>query len=316
MVNKKFPDSYKRGYLKVSGGHELYFELYGNPKGVPVLFFHGGPGGGFSDKHKQYFNPKKHNIIFFDQRGSGRSKPFASLKNNTTQDLIKDSKLLLDHLKFKKVLLFGGSWGSTMALLFAINYPEMVTGMLLRGIFMGTKDEIKHYIGGGAKKHFPDVWDRFMSHVPIQRRDQIIEYYLEQMQSEDENVKEKHLYEWAFYEYSISKLKFSIRQIEKEFKTDKSYRSLSPIEAHYMLNNCFLEDKFILKNTKKIEQIPTVIVQGRYDYVCPPEYAYSLYKKLKKAQIYFVTAGHSGSDPEIKKKLIEEMEKVRQNYEK
>ena len=175
---------------------------------------------------------------------------------------------------------------------------------------MASKEEIKHYIGGGAIIHFPDVWERFVNLVPENKRDNIIEYYLSQMHSEDEKVKELHLYEWSFYEYSISQLKFNPAKIEKEFKTDKSYRSLSPIEAHYMINNCFLEDNYILKNTKKIEHIPTVIVQGRYDYVCPPKYAYTLYKKLKNAKLYLVTSGHSGYDPETHKKLIEEMEKV------
>lgn len=306
----KFPTSYKKGYIKVSGGHRLYYELYGNPKGIPVLFFHGGPGGGFNEKHKQYFNPKKHNVIFFDQRGSGKSKPFASLKNNTTKDLLKDSKFLLNYLGINKTFLFGGSWGSTMALLFAIGNPKMVTGMLLRGIFMGTKEEIKHYIGGGVAKHFPEIWERFISYVPKIKRGKIAEYFLKQMQSKDRKIKEKYLYEWAFYEYSISQLKLSLSQIEKEFKTDKSYRSLSPIEAHYMMNNCFIEDKYILKNIKKITNIPTVIIQGRYDYVCPPEFAYLLYKKMKNAKIHFATAGHSGSDPEIKNRLIKEMEKI------
>lgn len=312
-MNKRkstFPASYKNGYLKVPGGHELYYELYGNPKGVPVLFFHGGPGGGISEKQKGYFNPKKHNVIFYDQRGSGKSKPFASLQNNTTQDLILDAKRLLDKLGFKNVFLFGGSWGSTMALLFAIAYPKMVAGMMLRGVFMATKEEIKHYIGGGAETHFPDVWERFMNLVPDNKKSNIIDYYLSQMHTENEEIKEKHLYEWSFYEYSISQLKYNPSQIEKEFKKDKSYRSLSPIEAHYMLYDCFLKDNYILNNTKKIENIPTVIVQGRYDYVCPPKYAYALHKKMKNSKLYFVTAGHSGYDPEIHKKLIEEMEKV------
>lgn len=310
MVKQKFPASYKKGYLNVPGGHELYYELYGNPKGVPVLFFHGGPGGGISEKQKGYFNPQKHNVIFYDQRGSGKSKPFASLENNTTQDLISDAKRLLDNLGLKKVFLFGGSWGSTMALLFTIAYPKMVTGMMLRGVFMATKEEVKHYIGGGAVTHFPDVWERFMSLVPESKKNNIIEYYLSQMHAENDETKEKHLYEWSFYEYSISQLEFNPSKIEKELKADKSYRSLSPIEAHYMLNNCFLKDNFILKNARKIENIPTVIVQGRYDYVCPPKYAYSLHKKLKNSKLYFVIAGHSGYDPEIHKKLVEEMEKI------
>lgn len=289
----------------------MYYELYGNPKEIPVLFFHGGPGSGFHDKHKVFFNSKKHNVIFFDQRGSGKSTPFASIRNNTTQDLVSDSKKLLDYLGFNKVFLFGGSWGSTMALLFAIEYPQMVTGMFLRGIFLATHKEIyEYYLGGNVKTYFPEVWERFVSLVPKEKRSEMVKFYLEKMHSKDEEEREKYLYEWSFYESSIMTLKFDPEGLIKEFKRDKSYRSLSPLEAHYMLNNCFLEEDFILKNIKKIPNVPITIVQGRYDMVCPPITAYNLYKSLPSSKLYLVTAGHHGSDLAIKKKTIEEMEKI------
>ena len=311
MIRKsRFPAPYKKGYFKVSGGHELYYELYGNPKGMPVLFFHGGPGGGFSEKHKASFNPKKHNVLFFDQRGSGKSKPFASIENNTTQDLISDAKKLLDFIGFKKVFVFGGSWGSTLALLFAIQYPKLVTGLLLRGIFLASNDEMVsyYYPGNAVKFFFPEVWERFISLVPENKRPKTIEYYLEKMLNGPD--KEKYLYEWCLYESCVISIDYDLEKTEKEIKKDDTYKAVSILEAHYFVNNSFLEDNFILKNANKLKNIPTVIVQGRYDVVCPPLYAHKLSQKMPHAKIHYVKSGHSGSDPATKKKLIEEMEKV------
>lgn len=312
MVKKKFPPSYKSGYLKVSGGHEIYYELYGNPKGLPVLFFHGGPGGGFEDKHKAFFDPKKHNVLFFDQRGAGKSMPFASIKNNTTHDLIADARKLLDLVGFSKVFIFGGSWGSTLALLFAIKYPKMVKGLLLRGIFLGSKDEyISFYQTGDAIRYlFPGEWERFISLVPAIERSNVVQYYLNKMSSKDPVESEKYLYEWCLFEGCLMSIDHNVEATEKEIKKDETYKALSFLEAHYFVNNCFLEDNYILKNLENIQRIPTVIVQGRYDVVCPPLYAYKLHKALKNSKLYFVKAGHSSADNEIRKKLIEEMSKV------
>lgn len=311
MANSKFPASYKFGYLKVTGGHEIYYELYGNPRGVPVLFFHGGPGSGFEEKHKAFFDPKKHNVLFFDQRGAGKSKPFASIENNTTWDLIEDAKKLVDLVGFKKVFVFGGSWGSTMALLFAIKYPKMVTGLLLRGIFLGTTDELVtyYYPGDAINFFFPEVWERFISLVPENKKTHALEYYFEKMTSNDKD-KERYLYEWCLYESSVLSIDHDVSKTEKEIGKDDSYKAISILEAYYFVNNCFLEKNFILKNADKIKHIPTVIVQGRYDVVCPPKYAYMLQKALKTSKLYFVKAGHSSSDIEINKKLVEEMDKI------
>lgn len=311
MAKKKFPASYKSGYLSVSGGHEIYYELYGNPKGVPVLFFHGGPGGGFEEKHKAFFDPKKHNVLFFDQRGAGKSKPFASIENNTTWDLIEDAKKLVDFIGFKKVFVFGGSWGSTMALLFAIKYPKMVNGLLLRGIFLGSADELDsfYYPGDAISFFFPEVWERFISLVPENKRSHALEYYFEQMCSAGKD-KKKYLYEWSIYESCVLSIDHDVAATEKELQKADSYKALSILEAYYFVNKCFLEDNYILNNIDKIQHIPTVIIQGRYDVVCPPRYAYKLHEALKDSKLYFVKAGHSGSDSEIKRKLIEEMSKV------
>ena len=299
---------YKKGYFKVSKIHSLYYELYGNPKGKLVLFLHGGPGGGFSERDKRFFNPKKYNLILFDQRGSGRSKPFASLEENTTFDLVEDIRKLLEFFKIKKIFLFGGSWGSTLALVYAIKYPKTVSGMLLRGIFLCSKEDKKHYFGGGIKNFFPDIWERFISNVPKKYRNEnnIPSYYLKMMNSKNKKIKEKYTFEWAYYEMSILKLKTKEGKILKLMK-EGSYKSLAPLEAYYLKNNCFISNNYILNNCDKISNIPISIIHGRYDFVCPAINAFKLHSKLKNSKLYIVCAGHSSSEKEIEKRLISEM---------
>ena len=204
-MSEKINHTYKTGYLKVSPIHSLYYECYGNPNGKPVLFLHGGPGAGFSDDSSRFFNPDIFNVIFFDQRGASRSLPFGNIEENTTQDLINDINQLLDFLNIEKVLLFGGSWGSTLALVYAIQNVERVTGMLLRGIFLGDKASVDYFINGGVKAQFSEVWERFESLVPPNERGNIPRYYLEKMLSEDETISNRFAYEWAYYEMSIYK---------------------------------------------------------------------------------------------------------------
>jgi len=306
VKKKKLYKSYKNGYLKVSDGYKIYYELYGNPRGKPVIFVHGGPGGGFSEEDKRFFNPKIFNVILFDQRGSGKSKPFASLKANTTAKLVQDMKKLLEFLGIKKIFLFGGSWGSTLSLVYAIKHPETISGILLRGIFLGTDKEIRYSYNGGVKRFFPEIWERFISNVPGKYRKNPVSYYLKKMKSKNPKVKEKYTFEWAYYEMSLLKLKSNQEEIKRELKR-YSYKSLAPIEAHYFKNHCFLPDNYILKNAYKLSKIPISIIQGRYDFVCPPINAYKLHKKLKNSKLHFVFAGHSSSEKEIEKKLISEM---------
>ena len=299
---------YKKGYLKVSDGHKLYYELCGNAKGKPVLVLHGGPGAGINAKMRCYFNPKVWNIILFDQRGAGKSKPFASTKANTTQKLVQDIDILLKVLKIKKVFLFGGSWGSTLALVYAIRNPEKIAGMLLRGIFLASKEEIDYFYKGGVKNHFPDAWERFVKIVPKKYQNNIINYYFKQMNSENNKIKNKFTYEWAYYEMSLLKIKSDKKQIEKMMK-EYNYKSLSMLEAYYMRNNCFLPNNYILNNINKIAKIPVSIVHGRYDIVCPVINAFKLHKKLKNSVLNVVLAGHAASEPEIIDKLVSEMQR-------
>jgi len=306
MATTKNLESYKQGYLDVGEGHSLYFELYGNPKGIPVIFLHGGPGAGFSDKDKTFFEKRRYNVILFDQRGSSKSTPFGSIKNNTTQDLVADINKMLDYLKFDKVYVFGGSWGSTLALVYAIHHPQRVLGLILRGIWLSNKYSLDHYIAGGIKEYFPDVWERFSKLV--KKGENPAEYYLKQMLSGDKATSDKFAYEWAFYEMSF----YTIRKISgtEEILNTFSYKSLAILEAHFIANNCFLSEDFILKNIDKIKDIKTTIVQGRFDFICTPIQAFQLHAALNNSTLNIMNAGHSGYDPENFKALKKEMKRI------
>lgn len=312
-MNKLFPNikPYKKDYLKVSDGHKLYYELCGNPKGKPVLVLHGGPGQGINSKMRRFFNPKIYKIILFDQRGSGKSKPFSSIKENTTQKLVQDINELLQELKIKKVFLFGGSWGSTLALVYGIKNPKKVVGMLLRGIFLSTKENIDFLYKGKIKNHFPELWERFIKLVPKKYQKDSVSYYLKKMNSKNLKTKRKYIYEWNYYEGSLLKIKYNKKEIEKKMKKKFKDKSLSIIEAHYMKNNCFLPNNYILKNTEKLSKIPISIIHGRYDMVCPFINAYNLHKKLKNSTLHTIDlAGHTSSEPLITEKLISEMKRL------
>ncbi len=299
---------YKKGYLKVSDGYTLYYELCGNPKGIPVLYLHGGPGAGISQKDRRYFNPRKFNAILFDQRGAGKSRPFASTKNNTTWKLVKDINALLAHLRIEKVFLFGGSWGSTLALVYAINYPDRVTGMLLRGVWLSDSEDRKYYTAGGTANHFPEAWERFLGNIPKSLRKNPLQYYIKQMSSKNPKIRDRYAKEMAIYEMRMLMLDMKNKTIEKYLKRG-AYKSLGPLEAHYISNLAFLPNNYMISNAKKISKIPTVIVHGRYDMVCRPVMAWRLHKALPKSKLYFVIAGHSAAEPQITEKLVEEMDK-------
>ena len=306
MVAIKNYKPYKNGYIDVSDKHSLYYELYGNPRGIPVLFLHGGPGGGFSDSDKQFFDEERYNVLFFDQRGSSKSKPFGSIENNTTQDLIGDINKVLDNLGFEKVYVFGGSWGSTLSLVYAIHFPERVLGLVLRGIWLANKYGLEHYINGGINNFFPEVWERFSKLVP--KGENPVAYYLDKMLSKDKEISDKYAYEWAYYEmsfYTINKMSDPAESL-KTF----SFKSMAILESYYIKNNCFLSEDFIINNTDKIKNINISIVQGRYDFICPPIQAFRLNSKLKNSRLNITNAGHSSSDIENKETLIRELRRV------
>ena len=283
----------RSGRLDVGDGHKIYWVDWGN-KDVenPIFYLHGGPGGGFQAGDFSRFNPKKHRIIFHDQRGSSRSTPFASIENNTSQNLVSDIEKLRVKLGFKKISLYGFSWGSTLSLLYAIEYPEVVERMLIGGIYLARDEDNDFYLRGKVESHFPEVWGEFESIVPTEKRGDIAGYYREMMLGDDKKAREKFVKAWAMYESSLVRLDYVPETVEGDLK-DFSFESLAVLEAHYILNNCFIEEDYIIKNAKKLKDIKIVIVHGRYDFVCMPKAALKLHKALdEKSILHFVTGGH------------------------
>lgn len=303
---------YWSGYLPVGGGHKIYYEECGNPEGIPVLYLHGGPGAGCDEEVRRFFDPKKCCVILFDQRGSGRSKPYASTYANTTKHLVEDIRLLLKTLGKKRVVLFGGSWGSTLALVYAITYPETVMGMILRGIFLSEKEECLDYLTGQTKySRFPEIGERFLSHVPEDARKNPADYYFDRMTSVDQATRRKYAYEWASYEYArLSLIPPTEDELKNAIFADESFVSLAMMEAHYIRNLCFLKDGFILENCYRIPRVPISIIHGRYDDVCPVRNAIRLHEALPEAKLHVVVAGHTRTDPEILKKLVSETDRI------
>lgn len=270
------------------GEHVLYVQEWGNSKGSPVLFLHGGPGAGCWDKHKNNFDPKKNHVIFLDQRGSGRSKPKGSIKANTTQHLVNDIELIRKKLNIKNFSIYGNSWGSTLALCYGIAYPDRVKNMIISGIFLGTDKECGWFERVNYKDFFPEIWEMYIEDVPKQHLDNPGAYHAEQIKKGSKK---------SAYQYTEAEgLVLSLDDRNKPSDFDAYDRmSYAKILSHYISNRCFLEDEFVLKNAHKLT-MPINIVQGRYDMVCPPINAYRLHKTLPDSKLYWSLAGHKGSD--------------------
>lgn len=291
------PHIIRSGRLDVGDGHKLYWVDWGNQDiEQPIFFLHGGPGGGFDEKHFDNFDPQQHRVVFHDQRGSGRSTPFASTSANTTAHLLDDITSLKDELGFERISLFGFSWGSTLALLYAIKNPELIDKMLIGGIFLARPVDRSFYLKGGVKSHFPEVWQRFADNVPSDAGAQTAEYYQSKMKSPDDQERKKFAKEWMLYEASTLKLDYNAPAIERSLG-DFASESLSYLEAHYILNGCFIGENHILDNAHQLKNIETIIVHGRYDFICMPSAAYELQQTIgDNAMLHIVTAGHSTSD--------------------
>ncbi len=290
------------GYLSVGGPHQIYFETFGNPNGIDVLFLHGGPGLGFTDVDKRFFNPNLFHVIFFDQRGCGKSLPLGELNENHTQALIEDILKLLNYLRIDRVAIFAGSWGSTLALLFGIKYAHRVNTMILRGYFPATLHSLNYYFNGGVAKHHPDAWSRFSSQVPGKCRSEIAGYYLKKMLSADSNVRKHYAFEWEYYSRSLAKKKVSETEVINQLK-NISYEINALIEAHYAHHDFFIPDQYINQHSSALDTIPIFIVQGNYDWMSPPQYAIELHQRLKQSRLFLVDAGHASSESEIENKL-------------
>lgn len=301
-----FPEikPYARHELAVDDIHTLYIEECGDPDGIPVLFVHGGPGGGSSKNDRRFFDPEKYRIILFDQRGSGRSKPHAELENNTTQDLIADIEKIREKMGVEKWLLFGGSWGSTLSLLYTQAHPDKVLGLILRGIFLCRERELKWFYQSGADLIFPDYWQDFVKPIPEDERDDIISAYYTRLTGENELAKMAAAKAWSMWEGRCATLRPST-DVVNAFSEPHLAVSLARIEAHYFMNDAFIEQDQIIKNAEKLEGIPGIIVHGRYDVVCPLENAFRLYNAWPDSELQIIRdAGHSSHEPSIVDALV------------
>ncbi len=301
-------EPFETGYLKVSKIHEIYYELSGNPKGKPVFFLHGGPGGSSSPYMRRFCDPAKFLMVLYDQRGAGKSKPYGEIKENTTQHLVEDIERLRKHLKAGKIILFGGSWGTTLGLAYAETYPKNVSGLVLRGVFCATKKEIDHFYHGDVGRYFPDAYEALVSTLPDPSRRPLPEYLFMLISEGDKADKAKYSKAWARYEGKISGLEVPAKVIEDWIRNYNPY-AFGLFENYYMSNGCFLEEGQLFRDAKKISHIPTFIVNGRYDVICPPITAYKLHKLLPKSKLVIAeSAGHWMGERPIESALLKAMQ--------
>lgn len=298
-------EPYDHGVLEVSPVHRIYYEVTGNPEGKPAVFVHGGPGGGSDPKQRRYFDPAKYRIVLFDQRGCGKSTPHASLEDNTTWHLVADMEKLRAHLNIERWQVFGGSWGSTLALAYAQEHPDRVTELVLRGIFMLRKKEIRWFYQEGASYLFPDAWEGYVADIPEDERGDLLSAYHRRLTSDDEEVRQRAAKSWSVWEGSTSCLLPNEELIEKT-SGDAFALAFARIECHYFVNGGFFEtEEQLLERVDRIRHIPTVIVQGRYDVVCPVVSAWELHRAFPEATLHIVPdAGHSSMEPGIVHELV------------
>ena len=302
--------SYDSGMLPVTDGHEIYYEQSGNPNGKPAIYLHGGPGGGCNPGQRRVFDPDKYRIILFDQRGCGRSKPFASLANNTTWDLVEDMERLRKHLDIEQWQVCGGSWGSTLALAYAQTYPNYVAELILRGIFTLRQSELDWYYQYGASRIFPDEWEKFLAPIPLDEQQNLIEAYYARLTGDDEDIQVQAARAWSMWEGSTINLLQRPGQIE-HFGSEKFAIAFSRIECHYFIHKGWFEsDNWLIEGASKINHIPTVIVQGRYDVCTPMATAWELHKAMPNAEFHIIAdAGHSFDEPGISDALVRATDK-------
>lgn len=287
-------EPYETGFLKVSETHTLYYEIAGNPDGKPVIVLHGGPGGSCDPIMRQFFNPEKFKAILFDQRGAGRSTPYAELEGNNTWELVEDIEKLRKHLNLDKVMIVGGSWGSTLALAYAEKYPEVVTDMVLRGIFTATDEEIDHFYHGGTKSIFPDAYEEFLNALPDPDRRPLPSYLFELLTNYDSALQKKIADAWLRYEWRISDIHVDTSEITRWALSNNSY-AFSLIENYYMANRCFLQENQLWDSLSKISDIPLTIVHGRFDIPCRLITAYRLHQMIPGSELVIVEGtGHIG----------------------
>jgi proline iminopeptidase len=299
------PDAH--GMLRLDGLHTMYWETSGNPAGIPVVFLHGGPGGGSSPRHRRFFDPAAYRIVVYDQRGAGRSTPLGELRDNTTPHLVDDLETLRRHLAIDRWLVFGGSWGSTLALAYAEAHPERCLGLVLRGIFLCRPSEIDWFLYG-LRQIFPEPWERFAGHLPEHERGDLLHHYHRRLADPDPAIHVPAARAWSTYEGSCSTLLPSPETVD-HFAADAVALGLARIEAHYFVNGIFMPPNALLDNLHRIRHLPCSIVQGRYDVVCPIVSAHELVRAWPEAEYRIIdAAGHSVWEPGITAALVQACE--------
>jgi proline iminopeptidase len=302
-------DPFDQRMMDVGQGHRIYVEQCGNPNGIPVVVLHGGPGGGCSPAMRRYFDPSIYRVILFDQRGCGRSRPHASVENNTTWHLVDDIEAIRTSLNIDAWAVFGGSWGATLSLIYAQAHPDRTTHLILRGVFLMTQSELDWFYGGGAGKFWPEVWARFVDLIPEEERGDLIAAYAKRLFSGDMPTEVKYAKAWSSWENALA----SINSTGEGGDSPGEYaRAFARLENHYFVNAGFLEaDGQILANMDRIAHIPGVIVQGRYDMICPPKAAYSIAQVWPECDLKMVrNAGHTLSEPGITAELVRAMDRI------
>lgn len=298
--------------IDMGDGHRIYMEQCGRPDGIPVLVLHGGPGGGCSPAMRRYFDPQVYRVVLFDQRGCGRSRPHASVTDNTTWHLVEDIEVIRRLLGIDRFILFGGSWGATLALVYAISHPDRVAGMVLRGVFLMTRAELDWFYGGGAGAFFPDLWARFLEPIPEAERGDLIGAYHQRLFSGNmaEEIRLGRI--WANWENALASVHHDLPPGESPAEYARAF---SRLENHYFQNGGFLEaDGWILRERRRIEHIPATVVQGRYDMICPPLSAWKLAQGWQKCHLRMVPlAGHALSEPGISAELVQVMDSLRRS---
>lgn len=315
MLTSLFPEikPYSRHALAVDTVHTLYVDESGNPKGLPVLFVHGGPGAGCDANSRRWFDPTIYRIVTFDQRGCGRSTPHASLRHNTTWDLVADIERIRETLGIKEWVVFGGSWGATLSLLYAQQFPERVLGLVLRGVFLARPRDVSWLYQEGASRLFPDYWEDYIAPIPVEERDDFVRAFYRRLTGDDSIAQMHAARAWALWEGQTATLQTN-QAVVNRFADAHRALSIARIECHYFINECFLEDEQILRDMYRIAHIPAIIVHGRYDAVCPVDNAWALHAAWPSSELQIVLAGHAAGEPDTLRALLEATQRMAQRF--
>ncbi len=296
-------ENYQSHTLSSNADHQVYFEESGNPEGLPVIFLHGGPGSGCNENHRRYFNPEKYRIIIFDQRGCNRSGPQGTVKDNTTQYLLMDIEAIRKQLKINRWLIFGGSWGATLGLLYAQAFPKCVSGMVLRGTFLAREQDLKWFAQEGANRIFPEYWAKFVEGIPEAERSDLVDAYYRRVHEGDKETCERFARAWS--EWASKVVTWTLREVEEEPEDIQKLVNQVRIESHYAKHHYFIKENQILNNIDKLPDVPIIIIHGRYDLTCPLISSWSLHEVLPRSELIIVPdAGHLAGEPPMIDALI------------